>query len=90
VQIVAEERAPQLELKVIGLSVEEALEKVDRFLDEALLHGTPWVRIVHGRGTGALRRAISSRLSELPFVSKWNPADAASGGEAVTVVEFSG
>jgi DNA mismatch repair protein MutS2 len=78
----------QLELKVIGLKVEEALIEVDHFLDKAVVQGMPWVRIIHGHGTGALRKAISAHLKELPYVNGWGPADAQSGGEAVTVVEL--
>jgi len=88
VQVVTDERKPELELKVVGMTVEEALERVERFLDSALLTGTPWVRIIHGHGTGALRRAISAYLKDLPFVSAWGTAEPEAGGEAVTVVEF--
>jgi DNA mismatch repair protein MutS2 len=80
----------QLELKVIGLKVDEALVEVDRFIDKAVLQGMPWVRIIHGHGTGALRKAISAHLKELPYVSNWGPADPQSGGDAVTVVELAG
>jgi len=86
--VVTDERKPELELKVVGMTVEEALERVERFLDSALLTGTPWVRIIHGHGTGALRRAISAYLKDLPFVSAWGTAEPEAGGEAVTVVEF--
>jgi len=78
----------QLELKVIGMTVDEALTEVDRFLDKAMLQGMPWVRIIHGHGTGALRKAISEHLKGLPYVGGWNAANHESGGDAVTVVEL--
>ncbi len=78
----------QLELKVIGMNVDEALAQVDQFLDKAILQGTPWVRIIHGHGTGALRKAISEYLNGIPYVGSWDSADPASGGDAVTVVEL--
>ena len=89
IRILAEERTPALELNVVGLNVDEALQKTERFLDEALLKGLPWVQIIHGRGTGTLRKAIAEHLKEQPFVARWHHADPAAGGNAVTVVKFS-
>lgn len=89
VRIVAEERTARTELNLIGKGVDEALRETERFLDEALLHELPWVRIVHGRGTGALRRAIGEHLESAPHVDSWHPAEPAAGGDGVTVVELS-
>ena len=88
IKLVAGEKAPKLELKVIGMKVADAIDSVDRFLDEAMLLGTPWVRIIHGHGTGALRRAIGEHLRSLPYVQSFGAADGESGGDAVTVVQF--
>ena len=76
------------EINVIGCTVEEATERVDKFLDEAALAGKPRVRIIHGHGTGALRRGLAAFLSEHPQVDKIHEADRERGGAAVTVVEM--
>ena len=52
------------EINVIGCTVEEATRRVDKFLDEAALAGKPSVRIIHGHGTGALRRGLAEFLSD--------------------------
>jgi DNA mismatch repair protein MutS2 len=76
------------EINVIGCTVEEATARVDKFLDEAALAGKPSVRIVHGYGTGALRRGLAAFLSEHPLVERIHAEAADRGGEAVTVVEL--
>src|SRR5271167_1120 len=76
------------EINVIGCTVEEATNRVDKFLDEAALAGKPSVRIIHGHGTGALRRGLAAFLSEHPQVDKIHEADRERGGAAVTVVEM--
>jgi DNA mismatch repair protein MutS2 len=78
------------EINVIGCTVEEATARVDKFLDEASLAGKPSVRIIHGYGTGALRRGLASFLSEHPLVERIHAEAADRGGEAVTVVELRG
>jgi len=74
------------EINVIGCTVEEASRRVDKFLDDASLAGIPEVRIVHGYGTGALRRSLASFLSEHPHVERFADADAEHGGQAITIV----
>ena len=66
----AEEKA-QSELNVIGQTTDEAVDAVDKFLDEASLASLSKVRIVHGHGTGALRRAIAGLLDGHPHVSRF-------------------
>jgi DNA mismatch repair protein MutS2 len=74
------------EINLIGRNVDEALEMTDKFLDDAFLAQVTQVRIVHGMGTGALRRAISDLLSKHPHVSHFESAPHAEGGRGVTVV----
>ncbi|MCR4404292.1 MAG: endonuclease MutS2 [Candidatus Acetothermia bacterium] len=78
----------KLELSVHGLTVVEALSKVDRYLDQLLLAEMSRGYIIHGKGTGALRRAIREHLKELPFVKAFYPAPPREGGDGVTVVEL--
>ncbi len=74
------------EIQVIGCRVEEAVRLVDRFLDRAALAGKPRIRIVHGYGTGALRRGLAEFLREHPHVEAISAETPERGGEAVTVV----
>ena len=76
------------EINVIGNTVEEATRRVDKFLDEATLAGTPSVRIIHGYGTGALRRGLAEFLSSHPLVEKIAHEKPERGGDAVTVAEL--
>lgn len=75
-----------MELDLIGMRVEPALEELDKFLDEAASHGLDQVRVIHGFGTGALRTAVRECVSVHPLAKGWRPADSAAGGHAVTVV----
>jgi DNA mismatch repair protein MutS2 len=85
--IVAREgEAPAAELKVIGLRAEDAVARATRFLDDAFLAGLPRVRIVHGKGTGTLRKAIGDLLRAHPLVAAFGLADAREGGSGATVV----
>jgi DNA mismatch repair protein MutS2 len=76
------------ELNVIGRTTDEAVDAVDKFLDEAFLNSFSEVRIIHGHGTGALRRAISDFLSEHPHVERFQQAPPNQGGAGATVVEL--
>jgi DNA mismatch repair protein MutS2 len=76
------------EINVIGCTVEEATDKVDKFLDQAALGAKSSVRIIHGYGTGALRRGLGEFLSSHPLVSAIHPEVRERGGEAVTVAEL--
>lgn len=80
----------QPELHLRGLHVEEALERLDRYLDRAVRAGVPWVRIVHGKGTGALRQAVHDFLRNHPLVERWELAGPYEGGHGVTVVYLRG
>jgi len=76
------------EINVIGCTVEEATGRVDKFLDEAALASKPSVRIIHGHGTGALRRGLADFLSEHPLVERIHAEAEDRGGTAVTVAEL--
>ncbi len=78
----------QTELKLIGKKTDEAVELTDKFLDEAFLNGATEVRIIHGHGTGALRRAITELLEGHPHVARFAAAPQDQGGAGATVVEL--
>ncbi len=76
------------ELKVIGLTADEALDRVDKFLDQAFLAGVESVRIIHGHGKGILRNAIAKFLLDHPQVESFGPAPPEKGGGGATIVEI--
>jgi DNA mismatch repair protein MutS2 len=76
------------EINVIGMRVEEATERVDKYLDEAALANQTRVRIIHGHGTGALRKGLATFLSKHPLVQRHGPEADDRGGKAITVVEL--
>ncbi|HEU4835012.1 MAG TPA: endonuclease MutS2 [Pyrinomonadaceae bacterium] len=86
-QLAADDKA-QSELNVIGQTTDEAVDAVDKFLDEASLASLSKVRIIHGHGTGALRRAIGALLDGHPHVSRFLPAPPDQGGAGATLVEL--
>ena len=88
VQVSAADQKVQSELNVIGQTTDEAVDAVDKFLDEASLAQLSKVRIVHGHGTGALRRAIGGLLDGHPHVARFVPAPPNEGGTGATVVEL--
>ena len=76
------------EINVIGAHAEEAVGRVERFLDEAAVAELRTLRIIHGFGTGALRRSIAEFLRAHPEVSNFHPAQDNQGGGGVTIVEL--
>ncbi|MDO4938974.1 MAG: endonuclease MutS2 [Lachnospiraceae bacterium] len=76
------------EINLIGKNVDEACAELDKYLDDALLSHLPRIRIIHGRGTGALRNGIHSYLKRQKFVKSFHLAEFDDGGDAITVVEF--
>ena len=88
VHLAAAEDKAQSELNVIGQTTDEAVDAVDKFLDEASLASLSKVRIIHGHGTGALRRAIGALLDGHPHVSRFLPAPPDQGGTGATLVEL--
>ena len=79
---------PQTELNVIGCNVDEALSRAEKFLDDAVVGEQRTLRVIHGYGTGQLRRAIADFLQTHPLVEKFATAPADQGGGGVTVVEL--
>jgi DNA mismatch repair protein MutS2 len=78
----------QAELKLIGKKTDEAIDLVDKFLDEAFLNGLSEVRIIHGHGTGALRKAIAELLADHPHVARFAAAPQDQGGSGATIVQL--
>jgi DNA mismatch repair protein MutS2 len=76
------------DLNVIGCSVDEAISRAERFLDESLLTDQRTIRVIHGYGTGQLKRAISGFLQQHPLVASFALAPPEQGGGGVTVVEL--
>jgi DNA mismatch repair protein MutS2 len=76
------------DLNVVGCTVDEALARAERFLDESLLGDQRVVRFIHGYGTGQLKRALSGFLQQHPLVARFQAAPPEQGGGGVTVVEL--
>ncbi len=77
-------------LKLVGERVDEALPRLERFLDDALLQGVREVEVVHGSGEGILRRAVRECLAAHRAVESFHAADVAHGGDNVTVLQLRG
>lgn len=88
VQTPAAQRSPGMELDLRGVRVEEGLAQVERYLDDAYMARLPWVRIIHGKGTGALRDAIRLSLREHPLVREFRAGGPGEGGDGVTVAKL--
>ena len=80
--------APPLEIDLRGRLVDEALDELERHLDAAYLAGTPFLRIIHGKGTGRLREAIRQALRGNPYVRSFEAGTDGEGGEGVTFVRL--
>jgi DNA mismatch repair protein MutS2 len=76
------------EVNVIGCTVDDAIARVEKFLDESTVSDVQVVRIIHGHGTGQLRRGLAAFLKEHPLVAKFELAPTNQGGGGVTVVEL--
>ncbi len=76
------------ELNVIGCTVDEALTRTERFLDETMMSDQRSLRLIHGHGTGQLRRALAGFLKEHPLVAHFEAAPSDQGGSGVTVIEL--
>ena len=80
--------SPGLELDLRGQTSGEALHRLDRYLDDAYLVGLPWVRIIHGKGTGVLRVAVRDALRDHPLVTSYESGGEREGGDGVTVAKL--
>lgn len=76
------------ELNLIGLTTDEAVYQLDKYLDDAYLAHLPQVRIIHGRGTGALRSAVHAHLKKTKYVKSYRIGEFGEGDHGVTIVEF--
>jgi len=76
------------EIEVRGQTLDEALPRIERFLDEGFRAGVPRLRVVHGKGTGRMRQAVRELLAKHPLVKAFEFASPHEGGEGVTVVEM--
>ncbi len=76
------------ELHLRHLTVDEALFRLDQYLNDAFMAGLPSVRIVHGKGTGTLRQAVHEVLAKHPLVKSFRPGDYGEGDYGVTIVEL--
>jgi DNA mismatch repair protein MutS2 len=80
--------SPGIELDLRGKRSDEALDALERYLDSAYLAGLPWVRIIHGKGTGKLRLAVREALGHNPHVKSFESGGDKEGGEGVTVAKL--
>ena len=76
------------EINLLGCTVDEAIAKLDKYLDDAYLAHLPSVRVVHGKGTGALRSAVQSHLKHLKYVKEYRLGEYGEGDAGVTIVTF--
>lgn len=76
------------EINVIGMTVDEAVAKIDKHIDDAYLCHLPNIRIIHGKGTGALRKGIHTYLSSCPYIKTYHLAQQGEGDAGVTIVEL--
>jgi len=81
-------KAVDRELHLRHLTTDEALCQLDQYLNDAFMAGLPSVRIVHGKGTGKLRRAIHDSLAKHPLVKSYRLGDYGEGDYGVTIVEL--
>jgi DNA mismatch repair protein MutS2 len=80
--------SPGMELDMRGMRVEEGLMALEQYMDAAFLARLPWVRLIHGKGTGRLREAVRQSLDKNPHVISWEEGKDGEGGAGVTVAKF--
>jgi DNA mismatch repair protein MutS2 len=68
-----------------GKRVDEALQELEKFIDRAIVAGAPFVEIIHGKGTGALRSAVHSYLSQRSEISQYRQGEIHEGGDGITI-----
>lgn len=86
--VLPEVESPGIEVHLRGMRAEEALDKLEKYLDRAYLAGLPYVRVVHGKGTGTLRKLARELLQESSLVSSFQNAEPGEGGEGVTIAKL--
>lgn len=80
--------SPGMELDIRGVRVEDGIERLGRYLDSAFLARLPFVRIIHGKGTGRLREAVREELKQNRHVRAWEEGKDGEGGPGVTVAHL--
>ncbi len=80
--------SPGIELDLRGKRAEDGVEELERYLDSAFLARLPWVRIIHGKGTGRLRVAVREMLSSNGYVKSWEEGKDGEGGAGVTIAKL--
>ncbi len=80
--------SPGIELDLRGRRVEDGIDELEKYLDSAFLARLPWVRIIHGKGTGKLRMAVRESLGSNQFVNSWEEGKDGEGGAGVTVAKL--
>ncbi|MGC9347256.1 MAG: endonuclease MutS2, partial [Anaerolineae bacterium] len=80
--------SPGVQIDLRGQTVDEALRALERYLDEAAMASLPWVRIVHGKGTGKLRREVRRYMATHPLVTSYEAAPLNEGGDGATVARL--
>ncbi len=81
-------QSPGMELDLRGMRVEDGLEQMEKHLDQAILSRVPWVRVIHGKGTGRLREAVRKSLTKNPRVFGWEEGKNGEGGAGVTIARL--
>ena len=76
------------EINLLGLTIDEAVAKLDKYLDDAYISRIPQVRIVHGKGTGALRNGVTAYLRGVPYIKSFRLGEIGEGDTGVTIVDF--
>jgi DNA mismatch repair protein MutS2 len=88
VEVQASQEAPPMQIDVRGWRADDAVREIDQYLHDNYMHGQGTIRIVHGKGTGALRKAIRDQLGGHPLVKGFESEKPQQGGEGVTVVKL--
>ncbi len=76
------------EINLLGKTVDEALAELDKYLDDAYLSRLSTVRVVHGKGTGALRNAVHGHLKRIKYIKSYRLGEYGEGDAGVTIVSF--
>jgi DNA mismatch repair protein MutS2 len=88
IEVQTTHEAPPMEIDVRGWRADDAVREIDQYLHDNYMHGQGTIRIVHGKGTGALRRAIRDQLGGHPLVKGFESEKPQQGGEGVTIVKL--
>ncbi len=80
--------SPGLELDLRGVRVDAGLDQMEQYLNQAYMARLPWVRIIHGHGTGAMKSAVRDALRRHPLVGTTRAGESNEGGDGVTVVKL--